>query len=68
VDKDGQSFDDLHLRAGRLDRSGSEYLWWENVGIEPLKIARTKCRTYGPRRRRALIAARRDQTSLSAGA
>jgi|HubBroStandDraft_6_1064221.scaffolds.fasta_scaffold68459_1 hypothetical protein len=23
-----------------LHRSGSEYLWWENVGIDPLKIAR----------------------------
>jgi ERF superfamily len=26
-----------HHRA--LHRSGSEYLWWENLGIEPLKIA-----------------------------
>jgi hypothetical protein len=23
-----------------LHRSGSEYLWWENVGIDPLKAAR----------------------------
>jgi hypothetical protein len=23
-----------------LHRSGSEYLWWENVGIDPLKVAR----------------------------
>src|SRR6202030_1024250 len=23
-----------------LHRSGSEYLWWENVGIDPLKTAR----------------------------
>jgi hypothetical protein len=23
-----------------LHRSGSEYLWWENVSIDPLKIAR----------------------------
>jgi hypothetical protein len=23
-----------------LHRSGSEYLWWENVGVDPLKIAR----------------------------
>jgi hypothetical protein len=23
-----------------LHRSGDEYLWWENVGIDPLKIAR----------------------------
>jgi hypothetical protein len=27
-----------HHRA--LHRSGSEYLWWENVGIDPLKAAR----------------------------
>jgi hypothetical protein len=27
-----------HHRA--LHRSGSEYLWWENVGIDPLKVAR----------------------------
>jgi hypothetical protein len=27
-----------HHRA--LYRSGSEYLWWENVGIDPLKVAR----------------------------
>jgi hypothetical protein len=23
-----------------LHRSGSEYLWWENVGIDPMKVAR----------------------------
>jgi ERF superfamily len=27
-----------HHRA--LHRSGSEYLWWENVGVDPLKAAR----------------------------
>jgi hypothetical protein len=27
-----------HHRA--LHRSGSEYLWWENVGMDPLKVAR----------------------------
>ena len=27
-----------HHRA--LHRSGSEYLWWENIGIDPLKAAR----------------------------
>jgi ERF superfamily len=27
-----------HHRA--LHRSGSEYLWWESVGIDPLKVAR----------------------------
>jgi hypothetical protein len=27
-----------HHRA--LHRSGSEYLWWQNVGVDPLKIAR----------------------------
>jgi hypothetical protein len=27
-----------HHRA--LHRSGSEYLWWENVGIDPIKVAR----------------------------
>jgi ERF superfamily len=37
-----------HHRA--LHRSGSEYLWWENVGIDPLKAARKlwkKTRTKG---------------------
>src|SRR5262249_55553069 len=27
-----------HHRA--LHRSGSEYLWWENVGIDPITVAR----------------------------
>jgi hypothetical protein len=43
-----------------LHRSGDEYLWWETVGIDPLKIARklwkqtrsTRARREtGPRRR-----------------
>ena len=29
-----------HSHHCDLHRSGSECLWWENVGIDPLKIAR----------------------------
>jgi ERF superfamily len=38
-----------HHRA--LHRSGSEYLWWQNLGIDPLKAARKlwrKTRVKGP--------------------
>jgi hypothetical protein len=39
-----------------LHRSGSEYLWWQNVGIDPLKNARklwkqTRWNRWTPRRR-----------------
>jgi hypothetical protein len=37
-----------HHRA--LHRSGSEYLWWENVGIDPLKAARKLWRKTRPQR------------------
>jgi hypothetical protein len=38
-----------HHRA--LHRSGSEYLWWENLGIDPLKAARKLWRKSRPRGR-----------------
>src|SRR5262249_41117884 len=49
-----------HHRA--LHRSGSEYLWWENVGIDPLKAARKLWkRTLADRG--ALVARRRPRGS-----
>jgi hypothetical protein len=39
-----------HHRA--LHRSGSEYLWWENVGIDPFKVARKLWKQTRPKRSR----------------
>jgi ERF superfamily protein len=41
-----------HHRA--LHRSGSEYLWWENVGIDPLQVARKLWRKTRIKRQRGL--------------
>jgi hypothetical protein len=41
-----------HHRA--LHRSGSEYLWWENVGIDPLKAARKLWRKMRMQRQRGV--------------
>jgi hypothetical protein len=46
-----------HHRA--LHRSGSEYLWWENVGIDPLKIARKLWRRTRLQRERGIASKRR---------
>jgi hypothetical protein len=47
-----------HHRA--LHRSGSEYLWWENVGIDPLKAARKLWRKTRANRRGGVSNARHD--------
>jgi hypothetical protein len=51
-----------------LHRSGSEYLWWENVAIDPLKAARklwkkTRQRREASRRRGVAIAVSPDDTT-----
>jgi hypothetical protein len=45
-----------------LHRSGSEYLWWENVGIDPLKIAR---KLWRRKRLQRGIASRRRRDDAS---
>ena len=49
-----------------LHRSGSEYLWWENVGIDPLKAARKLWKQTRMKRKATLIGGR--ETSQDAGA
>jgi hypothetical protein len=44
-----------------LHRSGSEYLWWENVGIDPLKIARKLWRRKRLQRERGTASRRRRE-------
>jgi hypothetical protein len=52
-----------HHRA--LHRSGSEYLWWENVGIDPLKAARTLW-TRARRQHERSVAVRRGREAAKA--
>jgi hypothetical protein len=55
-----------HHRA--LHRSGSEYLWWENVGIDPLKVARKLWRGTRMQRQRGLAQEQERSAGLEARA
>jgi hypothetical protein len=55
-----------HHRA--LHRSGSEYLWWENVGIDPLKVARKLWRRTRMPRQRGLAQEQERSAGLEARA
>jgi hypothetical protein len=50
-----------------LHRSGSEYLWWENVGLDPLKVARELWRrTRSTRARKRPLQPGRDAVKAPA--
>jgi len=55
-----------HHRA--LHRSGSEYLWWENVGIDPLKAARKLWKKTRLQRAAKSDARRNADATAAAGA
>jgi hypothetical protein len=55
-----------HHRA--LHRSGSEYLWWENVGIDPLKAARKLWKKTRMKRQAGTTERRQEPGGLATGA
>jgi hypothetical protein len=47
-----------------LHRSGDEYLWWENRGIDPLKVAR---KLWKKTRLKRTFAPHRENTAAGGG-